>query len=142
MEHRVEVRGLLDIVPAPKPIKQVDSAQIAAGLRAFFRIAELWKLSNEQAMVLLGQPSKSTFHNWKKGGAVTPSVDLAARLGFVLGIFRALEIIYQQPDMADRWVTKPNLAFGGQTALDRMMGGQMTDLAAVRDYLDSVRGGQ
>ncbi|MGE0022467.1 MAG: antitoxin Xre/MbcA/ParS toxin-binding domain-containing protein [Hyphomicrobium sp.] len=121
--------------------KKASADQVSAGLRAFFRIADLWKLNNEQAMVLLGQPSKSTFHNWKKGTGVTASVDLATRLGYVLGIFRALEILYQQPEMADRWVGQPNLALGGQSALERMMGGQITDLARVRDYLDSVRGG-
>ncbi len=132
---------MIRLAPAPKPSPRASAEQVAAGLRAFFRIAKLWKLTNEQSMVLLGQPSKATFHNWKKGAAVTPSVDLAARLGYVLGIFRALEIIYQDADMADRWVAEPNLAFGGQSALDRMMAGQITDLAAVRGYVDSVRGG-
>lgn len=132
---------MLRVVPTPRPQRRATGDQVSVGLRAFFRIADLWQLSTEQARVLLGQPSKSTFHNWKKGTSVAPSVDLATRLGYVLGIFRALEILYKQPDMADRWVAKPNLAFGGQSALDRMMGGQITDLAMVRDYLDSVRGG-
>jgi hypothetical protein len=134
---------MLRLAPTPKTARKPTSDQIVAGLRAFFRIAALWKLTNDQAMILLGQPSKSTFHNWKKGAgaAPSPSVDLATRLGFILGIFKALEIIYLQPEMADRWVAQPNLAFGGQSALDRMMGGQITDLALVRDYLDSVRGG-
>lgn len=132
---------MLRISATPKTAPKAPADQIHAGLRAFFRIADQWKLNNEQAMVLLGQPSKSTFHNWRKGTGVSPSIDLASRLGYVLAIFKSLEIIYEQPDMADRWVAQPNLAFGGQSALDRMMGGQITDLALVRDYLDSVRGG-
>lgn len=121
--------------------KKASADQVTVGLRAFFKIAEQWSLTNDQAMILLGQPSKSTFHNWKKGTGVTASVDLGTRLGYVLGIFRALEILYQQPELADRWVRQPNLALGGQSALERMMCGQITDLARVRDYLDSVRGG-
>jgi Protein of unknown function (DUF2384) len=64
-----------------------------------------------------------------------------ARISYVLGIFKALEIVYRQAEDADRWVRQPNLAFGGQSALERMLAGQITDLAAVRDYLESVRGG-
>lgn len=124
-----------------RPIAESDA--LAAGMRAFFAIAEKWQLSADQAMALLGRPSRSTFYNWKKGdiGQAAHSFDLASRLSYVLGIFKALEILYQRPEMADEWVRRPNAAFGGQSALERMCSGQMVDLAAVRDYLDSVRGG-
>jgi hypothetical protein len=123
---------------------RVTADQIAAGLRAYFVIVDKWGLNAEQAMTLLGRPSRATFYKWKKGEVegVRHSLDLATRLSYVLGIFSALEILYQRPELADRWVAQPNLAFGGESALDRMMGGQITDLAAVRDYLDSVRGGR
>lgn len=128
--------------PQARPDKTKPNI-VAAGLRAFFRISDQWGLKNEQAIALLGYPAKQTFYNWKKGkiDRINNSYDLAARLSYIVGIFKALEILYNQPDLADRWVAQPNLAFGGQSALDRMMGGQITDLAAVRDYLDSVRGG-
>jgi len=129
-----------DAKPKQQPI---SPAVVAAGLRAFFSIAEKWQLTNDQARVLLGRPSRATFFKWKKGEVrgVNASVDLAARLSHVLGIFKALEILYPDPAVADRWVRQPNLAFGADSALDRMLGGQITDLAAVRDYLDSVRSG-
>ena len=129
--------------PAPGASQGVSSEMVAAGLRAFFRIADTWHLSNAQAMKLLGGPARSTFQKWKAGDTkgITPSRDLAVRLSIVLGIFKALEIIYQRADHADRWVREPNLAFGGQSALERMLAGDITDLAAVRDYLDHVRGG-
>jgi hypothetical protein len=115
---------------------------IAAGLRAFFEIKEKWQLSYEEARTLLGQPGKSTYYNWQRGqvGDVVHRLDLATRLSYVLGIFKALNEIYEHPELADSWVRKPNAAFGGQSALDRMLGGQVVDLARVREYLDSVRG--
>lgn len=121
----------------------IQNNTLAAGMRAFFQIAEKWKLSNEEAMALLGHPSKSTFHNWKSGNVsnMAHSFDLASRISYVLGIFKALEILYQRPEMADAWVRRPNAAFGGQSALERMCAGHMVDLASVRDYLDSIRGG-
>jgi len=66
-------------------------------------------------------------------------LNYSSRISYLLGIFKSLEIIYYQPDLADSWVRKPNAAFGGQSALDRMLAGQIVDLARVREYLDSVR---
>ena len=122
------------------PVPRHDS--IAAGLRAFFEIKEKWQLSYEEAKTLLGQPGKSTYYNWQRGqvGDVVHRMDLATRISYVLGIFKALNTIYEHAELADSWVRKPNAAFGGQSALDRMLGGQVVDLARVREYLDSIRG--
>jgi Protein of unknown function (DUF2384) len=126
-----------------KEWRGVHADGVAVGMRAFFAIAEKWQLSPEEAMALLGHPGRSTYYTWKNGDVahVARSFDLASRISYVLGIFKALELLYQRPELADKWARKPNLAFGGQSALERMSGGQMVDLAAVRDYLDSVRGG-
>jgi Protein of unknown function (DUF2384) len=125
------------------PTTHITSDMVGTGLRAFFRIADQWQITHDQAMVLLGRPARSTYFKWRKGEVKGKphALDLVTRISYVLGIFKALEVIYQRPEHADRWVTQPNLAFGGQSALERMMGGQITDLALVRDYLDSVRGG-
>ncbi|HWB45769.1 MAG TPA: MbcA/ParS/Xre antitoxin family protein [Hyphomicrobiaceae bacterium] len=127
----------------PRAKRAAGEAGIAAGLRAFFAIADRWDLSTEEARALLGHPSRSTFYNWKNGdiGQVAHSFDLASRLSYVLGIFKALEILYSRPELADAWVRRPNQAFGGQSAMERMRSGHMVDLAAVRSYLDSARGG-
>ena len=116
---------------------------LAVGLRAFFAIVDRWGLSPDEAMTLLGRPGKTTFYAWKKGqvGKVAHGHDLVSRISYVLGIFKALETLYQRPELADGWVRKPNAAFGGQSALERMLAGEIVDLAAVRDYLESVRGG-
>lgn len=118
-----------------------DRGALAAGMRAFFKIMDKWGLGYEQASTLLGQPGRSTFYGWKRGdiGNVVHGLDLATRISYVLGIYQALEEIYQQPELADGWVHKPNDAFGGQSALARMLGGHIVDLARVRDYLDSQR---
>lgn len=113
----------------------------STGMRAFFAIAEAWGLSVEQATNLLGRPSKATFHRWKRGEVGVLKHDTLQRLSYVLGIYRALQILYSQPGMADSWVKRPNEAFGGASALDRLLGGDIADLAAVRNYLDAVRGG-
>jgi hypothetical protein len=129
--------------PPAHPVQHIETAQLHAGLRSFFLIAGNWTLDDDQAMALLGQPSRETYAKWKLGefGTIAQPFDLATRLSMILGIFKGLEGLYHRPELADCWVRKPNLAFGGERALQRMMGGQITDLAAVRTYLDCVRGG-
>lgn len=126
---------------APRPISPDE--MIAAGLRAFFEIAQKWDLKPAEEMTLLGGPSRATYYKWKSGDYGKPqnSRDLTTRLSLIIGIFKALELIYAAPGLADRWVRAPNEAFGGQSALERMLAGEITDLDAVRSYLDSARGG-
>jgi antitoxin Xre/MbcA/ParS-like protein len=114
--------------------------QDAVALRAFFRLVELWGLSMEQARVLLGRPSRATLYNWKAGRARSLPHDVLRRISYLLGIHKALQILYQDPAQADVWVTRPNAAFGGQSALERMLAGDVADLAAVRAHLDAARG--
>ncbi len=112
-------------------------------LRAFFRIAELWALTNDEQMTLLGVNSRSTFFGWKKGAGVTLPKDTLERISYILGIYRALQILLPKQEAADAWIKQPNSAqpFGGNSALHRMLSGQVADLFVVRQYLDAQRGG-
>ena len=115
----------------------------AAGLRAFVRIAEAWKLSVDEQLCLLGAPARSTFFAWRKNptGAVLPR-DTLERISNLLGIYKALQILLPDEAAADAWVRKPNTAavMGGRPALAHMLAGNLADLSRVRRYLDSVRG--
>ncbi|ODU96884.1 MAG: hypothetical protein ABT20_18860 [Rubrivivax sp. SCN 70-15] len=116
----------------------------AAGLRAFARIAEAWGLSVDEQLRLLGQPPRSTFFAWRKHPekASLPR-DTLERLSNLLGIYKSLQILLPDAAAADAWVRQPNQAavFGGGSALNRMLAGNVSDLNLVRRYLDSVRGG-
>ena len=116
----------------------------AAGLRAFFNIARDWGLNTDAQMVLLGTPGRSTFFKWKSAPeSADLKRDTLERLSYILGIYKALQILLPDTTAADAWVKKPNSAplFGGQSALDRMLGGNVADLMVVRQYLDVQRGG-
>ncbi|HUD60329.1 MAG TPA: MbcA/ParS/Xre antitoxin family protein [Acetobacteraceae bacterium] len=112
-------------------------------LRSFFRIAELWKLSVAEQMTLLGITARSTFFQWKKHTSVELPKDTLERISYLLGIYKALQILLPDAQAADAWVRQPNHAplFGGQSALQRMLSGQVADLFVVRRYLDAQRGG-
>ena len=129
-------------IPAAAP--KLDRRRLSApGLKAFFRIAELWDLTAEDQMKLLGLTSRSTFFNWRRDTNVSLSKDTLERVSYILGIYKALTILLANDKASDAWIKQPNNAplFGGRSALDRMLSGQVADLFVVRQYLDAQRGG-
>lgn len=114
---------------------------MAVGLKAFFALADHWRLNAGQARILLGRPSERTFYNWKAGKVGSPSHDTMCRIGYLLGIHRALRTLFSNSENVYGWVSVENDDFNGQTPLQRMLGGDVTDLAHVRQYLDALRGG-
>ena len=131
--------------PAGAPSAAHSTAELsAAGLRAFVRIAQCWRLSVDEQLKLLGEPARSTFFAWRKHPeAAVLSRDTLERISNVLGIYKALQILLPDAAAADTWVRKPNAAplFGGKPALARMLSGNVADLYVVRQFLDAQRGG-
>jgi hypothetical protein len=111
-------------------------------LRSFFRLAEVWRLRVAEQRKLLGDPPESTFYKWKREQDGNPGRDVIERISYLLGIFKALQILFPDPEQADAWLRRPNQAtlFGGHSALERMLSGNVADLFVVRQYLDAQRG--
>ena len=112
-----------------------------AGLRAFAKIAELWHLSVAEQLALLGI-SRSTYFKWRKEPHPRLPRDTLERLSYLLGIYKALQLLLPDTRAADEWIRRPNDAplFGGKSALQRMLSGNVADLYIVRQYLDAQRG--
>jgi len=110
-------------------------------LKAFFGITHQWGLNSEQERSLLGIP-KATFYRWKQSLDGSLSPDTLERISYILGIYKALRILLPNEKAANTWIHKPNSAplFNGKSALDKLMKGQVVDLADVRRYLDAERG--
>jgi hypothetical protein len=127
--------------PSRTPSSDFASAG-GAGLRAFVRIAEAWGLTVAEQLKLLGIASRSTFFKWRREQDPRLPQDTLERLSYLLGIYKSLQILLPDPRAADEWVRKPNSAapFGGRSALERMLSGQVADLYVVRQYLDAERG--
>ena len=111
-------------------------------LRAFFRLAEHWKLRIVDQRKLLGDPPESTFYKWKRQQKGALARDTLERISYLLGIWKSLQILFPDQTQADAWLAKPNQAplFAGQSALERMLSGNVADLYVVREYLDAQRG--
>jgi uncharacterized protein (DUF2384 family) len=117
----------------------IPSAGQTLALESFFKIMSLWDVGNEDARIILGAPPVRTFFAWKKNPPAKLPEDTLRRIGYVAGIWKALQVVYSDPKLADTWISRPNDFFGGQTPLRRLAAGDVTDLAAVRAYVDAAR---
>lgn len=133
--HRIEKTAFQ---PAAAAITDAEGEAMG---RAVVNLFDRWGLTDAQACTLLGGLSPRTWARWKSGTIGRVPRDLKARLSNLMGIHKALRILFNQAERAYGWVARPNAAFGGATALDVMLGGELTDIMRIRRYLDSVRGG-
>ncbi len=114
--------------------------EVVAMQRAVVNLFNRWSLTDDQACVLLGAIGKRTYQRWKEGEYGVVKVDLATRLSTLMGIHKALRLLFVEPQRGYEWIKKPNAVFTQKSALDVMMGGELTDLIRVRRYLDASRG--
>jgi Protein of unknown function (DUF2384) len=151
---------LNDREPSPaeavKGLQRLDNSRFAPAnrrrlsapaLRTFLAIADLWGLTEEQRLLVLGYPSRSTYHNWckqaREHGAFTLNVDVLTRISAVFGIHQALEILFPQEQLGVEWLRSPHNAvvLGGHPPLDLITNGSQDGLLSVRRFLDGARGG-
>lgn len=113
-----------------------------SALKGFFAIAERWKLRDDEARELLGGVSSSAYYEWKKKPERTLEVDRITRISYLVGIYKALHILYGDA-LADEWVRLPNrnALFGGRSPLEYMIAGGLLAMQTVRRLLDARRGG-
>ncbi|MEJ8567221.1 MbcA/ParS/Xre antitoxin family protein [Elongatibacter sediminis] len=123
---------------------ETSDIRIAPALRAVFNILQAWAIPVKDWGRLLGV-SQPTVHRWKAdpdAAERSHSADLLERLSYILGIYKALQILLPDARAADSWIRRPNAAplFGGATPLQRILGGHVADLYEVRRWLDGQRG--
>lgn len=130
----------IDSLPRAFSPEPITDEEAAAMFRAVGNLFRHWSVTDEQAGVLLDLPVR-TYRRWKSGEIGRFNRDLKARLSNLMGIHKALRLIFNEPQRGYRWIAEPNTAFSGRSALDVMLGGELTDLMRVRRYLDAERGG-
>ena len=111
-------------------IEALDACLAAPDVSAF----------DEQAATLLDMPVRS-YRRWKAEGPGRVSRDGAARLSNLMGIHKALRIVFSEAQRGYAWIKAGHSALAGSSALEVMLGGELTDIMRVRRYLDAERGG-
>lgn len=127
--------------PADLSNREIQEKLSPAAARAFFSVAAHWKLRDEDARALLGGMSNGSFYQLKRAPR-TLDQDKLTRISLLVGIFKALNILYSAK-LADAWVQRPNTnpLFGGESPLARMLKGGVPAMLHVRQLLDARRGG-
>jgi hypothetical protein len=119
----------------------------APAFRTFLAIADLWGLTEEERRLILGYPSRSTYHNWAKlareHGAFTLDADVLTRISAVFGIHQALGVLNDSDTAGVAWLRGPHDAtvFGGRPPMALVTSGTQDGLMIVRRFLDAARGG-
>jgi hypothetical protein len=115
----------------PDPITQDEAAAMfLAALNLFGK----WELTDDHAAILLGIPLPS-YLRWKRGESGHLSREMRARLSNLVGIHKALRTIFSKASRGYAWIRAANDAFGGSSALDVMLRGELNDIMQVRRYL-------
>lgn len=128
--------AIRDFRPAP-----ITDDEAAAMFRAVVNLFGKWDMTDEQASIVLDVPVRS-YRRWKaEGEPGRIGRDTKARLSNLIGIHKALRYMFREAHRAYGWIKKPNQAFQNQSALNIMLGGELTDLMRIRRYLDAERGG-
>jgi hypothetical protein len=137
------VSGFTLDIPADLSRRDVQERLSGAAVNGFFRMAGAWELRDEDARQLLGGISNGAFYQLKRGAKKTLDQDRLTRVSLLLGIFKALHILYS-PRLADAWITRPNTnpMFAGEAPVSYMIRGGVPALMRVRQLLDARRGGR
>ena len=132
--------GAFDVTSLKDPAARRSLS--APAFRLFVNTANLWGLSVDQRLTLLGDIARQTYHKWAAGDVGTMSRDQIERVSLVLGILKGLRLLFADDASALRWLKSPNrdIPFAGKSPLDRMLRGGIEDLYTVRRYLDAWRG--
>ena len=111
--------------------------------RAVTKLFELWQLGSADQLMLLGlnESNRIALQRYAKGEALAANRDLLERVGHLLGIHKALKLLYpQNGEIVGGWMTSPNASFGGAIPVDVVRRFGFAGLLMVRGTLDRMRG--
>ena len=129
--------------PETLPADLRDRASRERLARIVVALLDHWALAPADQAALLGlsSQSRSTVARYRKGEPLADSADLLSRAGHLLGIHKALRILFPHDlDLAYRWVGTPNRRFNDAAPLEVMKKHGYEGILAVRRYLDFERG--
>lgn len=110
--------------------------------KALDNLVQRFRFTQSEAQILMGDMAHSTYYKGLSQHTVRLSRDQRERISYLLGIYKALRIIFTDSEQALTWINRRNTLppFHGHTPRDYLMEGSIVRLAEVRRFLDFWRG--
>jgi uncharacterized protein (DUF2384 family) len=118
---------------------EISDVEGDALARATLNLLNAWKLTDAQARIMLGGLSAHAWTRWKDGDTRRMQRDQKIRMAHLIGIHTALRHLFKDPSRGYDWITAPNSALNGISALDFMLSGQLADILFMREWLEAER---
>ncbi|MBV1796582.1 antitoxin Xre-like helix-turn-helix domain-containing protein [Siccirubricoccus sp. G192] len=118
-----------------------------SAIRVFGNIADLWRLTERERLLVLGLPSRSAYRGWVRAGragtGLTLSLDTLLRISLVIGIHKALATLHTTPDKAVEWLRGAHrgAVFGGAPPMALITNGTQAGLMTVWHFLGAAQTG-
>lgn len=136
---REQTQGKEEIPMAIEKLLDIHDQDTRSQLaRMVMKLFDHWNLTSEDQCALLGlaPETQMSLNQYRDGEPLADDSNLLGRVGHLMGIHKALQIIFPHDrDLAYRWVTQPNQSLGGRQPIDVMKEGY-EGIVAVRRYLD------
>jgi hypothetical protein len=121
---------------------QVSTQTGAVGFKAVNRIFDKWGVDLAQRLAMLRLPRSTYYKYTQSPDSIKLDSDQLTRISYVLNIYAALKIIFNNRDNVNGFVKMPNHNpfFNGRTPLDVMGSGVMSDMYETFKRIDGMRG--
>lgn len=128
--------------PATRPDRQTRHDRVVLA-QALMRLFDLWALGSAERLTLLGLSgeNRTALQRYASGEPLAASRDLLDRAGHLLGIHKALKLLFPRNEEIVRgWMTSANRRFGGEKPIETVRRYGLPGLVMVRGTLDIMRG--
>lgn len=134
----VTVKGSLMKTQLKKP----DTISERVAWKALQNLVDRFRFSEAEGKTLMGEMPRSTYLRGLSKHIGKLDRDKRERISYLLGIYKALNILFTDQAQATTWIDRVNSLppFNGMTPRSYIMEGSLVRLAEVRRFLDFYRG--
>lgn len=123
-------------------VNRISTQTGVAGFKAVNRIFDKWGVELAQRLAMLRLPRSTYYKYTQHPDAIKLDSDQLTRISYVLNIYAALKLVFNNQDNVNGFVKMPNHNpfFNGRTPLDVMGSGVMSDMYETFKRIDGMRG--
>lgn len=110
------------------------------GIKTFINIMHQWGVEQNKQSVILGLDVQKVLKERALGNEIHLPEASLIRISHIIRIYKSLHIIFASEDQANTWIHKANANFDGDSALNVILGGEISDIEKISNYLQEQVG--